>query len=65
MIKSLLTEAELLSEMAVIQAESIGWQRLEAGVYLHTGAPEEEELIVEVVGIPDIQMAGLNVLLLQ
>jgi len=44
-------------------AESIGWQPLGDGAYLHLGKPEEEEIVITVVGIPDGAMAGMNVLL--
>ena len=50
------------AELDQIAAESIGWLPLEAGAYLHVG--NEEELTIEVVGIPSASMAGLNVLLL-
>lgn len=57
----LITEAELQAEMAAIAAESIGWQPLGEGAYLHVGDPEA--LVIEVVGVPDAGMAGMNVLL--
>lgn len=53
-----------LREFAVIEAESIGWQPLGEGAYLHAGASEEEEPVITVVGVPDASMAGLNALLL-
>ena len=37
-------------ELAAIEAESIGWQPLGDGAYLHVGDPEA--LVVEVVGVP-------------
>ncbi len=56
-------EDELLTELAAIEAESIGWLPLEQGAYLHVGNPDDEEVIT-VVGVPDVSMAGMNVLLL-
>lgn len=60
----LLDEAELLIEQKAVEAESIGWLPLGEGAYLHHGAPDEEEQVIYVVGVPDAGMAGLNVLLL-
>ena len=57
----LITEAELQAELATIEAESIGWLPLGEGAYLHVGDPEA--LVIEVVGVPDASMAGMNVLL--
>lgn len=59
----LITEAELQAELAAIEAEAIGWQPLGDGVYLHLGKPEEEEVVITVVGVPEAGMAGMNVLL--
>ena len=39
-----------LAELAAIDAESIGWQPLGDGAYLHLGKPEA--LVIEVVGVP-------------
>ena len=55
---------ELKAELAAIEAESIGWIPLGDGAYLHLGKPEEEEIVISVVGVPDVGMAGMNVLLL-
>ena len=52
-----------LAELAAIDAESIGWQPLGDGAYLHLGKPDEEEVVITVVGVPDASMAGMNVLL--
>jgi len=52
-----------LQELANIEAESIGWQPLGDGTYLHVGDPDEEETVITVVGVPDAGMAGMNVLL--
>ena len=51
-------------ELAAIVAESIGWQPLGDGSYLHLGKPEEEDVVITVVGVPEAGMAGMNVLLL-
>ena len=50
-------------ELAAIEAESIGWLPLTGGAYLHLGKPEEKEIVITVVGVPDASMAGMNVLL--
>ena len=47
---SLITEAELQAELAAIEAESIGWQPLGDGAYLHVGDPQA--LVITVVGVP-------------
>lgn len=54
---------ELKTELAAIEAESIGWLPLGDGAYLHLGKPDEEEVVITVVGVPDMGMAGMNVLL--
>jgi len=53
-----------MAELAPIEAESIGWQPLGDGAYLHVGKPEEEEIVITVTGVPEVGMAGMNVLLL-
>lgn len=53
------TDAELLAELSAIEAESIGWQPLGDGAYLHVGDPDG--LVIDVVGVPDAGMAGMNV----
>ena len=50
-----------MAELAAIEAESIGWQPLGDGAYLHLGDPEA--LVISVVGVPEVGMAGMNVLL--
>lgn len=50
-----------LAQLAEIEAESIGLLPLGDGAYLHVGDPEA--LVIEVVGVPDAGMAGVNVLL--
>lgn len=52
------TEADFLRELAEIEAESIGWQPLEQGAYLHVGDENATEVLI--VGIPQ---AGDAVLL--
>jgi hypothetical protein len=47
------------SELAQIQAESIGWIPIEVGVYLHVGS---DEPVIQVVGLVKEEMAGGNVL---
>ena len=41
-------EADLLLELAAIEAESIGWQPLEPGVYLHVEDDQATEVLVVV-----------------
>ena len=52
-----------LQEFASIEAESIGWQPLGEGAYLHLGNPDEEEVVITVVGVPEVGMVGMNVML--
>ena len=52
-----------LAELAAIDAESIGWQPLGDGAYLHLGKPEEKEIVITVVGVPEVGMVGMNMLL--
>lgn len=54
---------DLKAELAAIEAESIGWQPLGDGAYLHVGDPDEEEVVITVTGVPEAGMAGMNVLL--
>ena len=51
-------EADFLAELAEIETESMGWIPLD-GAYLHLGSDEE---VVEIVGLADAGMAGVNVL---
>lgn len=53
----------LKADLAAIKAESIGWLPLGDGAYLNVGKPEEEEIVITVVGVPEVGMAGMNVLL--
>jgi len=45
-------------ELAAIEAESIGWMPLGDRAYLHVGKPDEEDVVVTVVGVPDVAMAS-------
>lgn len=60
----LISDEELALDLQELQAEAIGWIPLEEGAYLHVGNENAQELIIDVVGIADAGMAGLNVLLL-
>ena len=55
-------DAQALADLQQLAAESMGWQPLGEGAYLHHG--DAEENVIHVVGIPDTALAGLNVLLL-
>ena len=56
--------------LAAVAAESIGWLPLGQGAYLHLGRPavlhtnDPHAMVIDVVGVPDVAMAGMNVLLL-
>jgi len=52
-------EPDFLRELAEIEAESMGWQPLEQGVYLHKGSDDTE---VVITGQATTAMAGMNVL---
>ena len=69
-----------LQELRMLQAEALGWQPVAPGAYLHLAQPSAEGgaapataatadaaqvvAVIDVVGVPDAAMAGLNVLLL-
>ena len=55
----LATEADFLRELALLEAESIGWTPLEQGVYLHVSDVQATEVLV--VGIPQAGDAVLFV----
>jgi len=55
-------DAEALADLQTLAAESMGWQPLGDGVYLHHG--DAEENVIHFVGVPDTAFTGLNVLLL-
>ena len=52
-------EQDFQTELAQIQAESIGWIALEEGAYLHVGS---DAPVIQVVGIAKEEMADSNVL---
>jgi len=52
-------EEDFWSELAQIQAESIGWIPLNEGAYLHVGS---DEVVIQVVGAAKVDMAESNVL---
>ena len=52
-------EADFWRELAEIEAESIGWQALDDGVYLHVGS---DQAVIEITGCATAGMAGCNVL---
>ena len=55
-------EADFLLELAEIEAESIGWQPLEPGAYLHLSDANATEVLV--VGVPQVAVGiGAAVLL--
>ena len=49
-----------LPELTAIEAESIGWLPLGENSYLHVG--DLGALVIDVVGVPEAGMAGMNVL---
>ena len=60
-MRELLLELQAeLQELAAIEAESISWLPLGDSAYLHIGDPDA--LVIDVVGVPDAGMAGMNVL---
>ena len=56
----LITDEELAADLAALAVEALGWVPLDDGAYLHLSDPDA--LVVEVVGVPDAGMAGMNVL---
>ena len=54
-------KCDLQAELAAIEAESIGWLPLGESAYLHVGDPNA--MVIEVVGVPEVGVAGMNVLL--
>ena len=56
-------EADFWSELAQIQAESIGWIPLDEDVYLHIGSDSSANTsVIEVVGLPRPEMQGSTIL---
>ena len=56
----------LAAELDEIRAEAMGWIPLDSGAYLHPGvtSKSDDDLVIQVVGVPDVQMAAMNLLLL-
>jgi hypothetical protein len=52
-------EADFLRELAVIEAESIGWYALDDGAYLHIGA---DQSVILITGQATATMADINML---
>lgn len=52
-------EADFWRELAEIEAESMGWQALGEGAYLHVGS---DQALIEITGCATAAMAGCNVL---
>ena len=52
-------EEDFFTELAQIQAESIGWIPLDEGAYMHVGSDTQ---VIQVVGIATEEMADSNVL---
>jgi hypothetical protein len=67
-----INQAAFIQELKEIEAESIGWILLGVDAYLHlpvvfTTTETDEatsQEVINVVGVPDASMAGMNVLLL-
>lgn len=57
--------ADLQADLHQLAAESLGWQPLAPGAYVHPARPDTTPSVVHVVGLPDPAHAGLDVLLLQ
>lgn len=58
----LITDEELAADLAALAVEAMGWLPLDDDAYLHVS--DTDALVVEVVGVPDSAMAGVNVLLI-
>ncbi len=52
------------AELQALAAESMGWKPLSECVYLHHGDVNGNDNVIHVVGLPDMALAGFNVLLL-
>lgn len=64
MSESLLLNLEIeFAELATIEAESIGWLIQCEGATCMWVKPDEEAVVMNVVGVPDAGMAGMNVVL--
>lgn len=53
-------EADFWRELREIEAESMGWTALDEGCYLHLGRSDDNT--IEIVGIPQANMAGGHIL---
>ena len=49
-----------MAELAAIEAESIGWIPLGDRAYLHVGKLDEDDVVINVVGVPDAFMAATD-----
>ena len=57
MNESLLLNLEMeLADLAAIEAESIGWLPLGEGAYLHLGKPVDQDVVITVVGVPEVKL---------
>jgi hypothetical protein len=54
-----LLEADFQRELAMLEAESLGWTPLEPGVYLHVSDVNVTEVLVVAVAPADMQTANL------
>jgi hypothetical protein len=52
-------EEDFWAELAQIKAESIGWIPLEEGAYFHKGS---DDSVIQVVGLPTLEMSESNIL---
>ncbi len=58
----LITDEELAADLAALEVEAMGWLPLGKGAYMHMGNPDQQALVITVVGVPDAGMVGMNVL---
>ena len=57
-------DMEEMQALDDIAAEAMAWQPLAEGAYLHLGhCSDEDELVINVVGVPDAGLAGVCLLL--
>jgi hypothetical protein len=52
------------AELEDLRAEAMGWIPLDNGAYIHQGGSSDRDDVIEVVGLPDLKLVGMNVLLL-
>ena len=55
-------DADLNLEFEAIQGEAMGWLPIGDAAYVHIGDDDSREVIV--IGVPDVNLAGANLLLL-